>query len=271
MHRQPARRRRLRLGAALDAPDLRQRRHGPRHPGLRRPARPSATCSRGRRGRSRSWSRPTPPRRAARTGRRAAGPDRRADGRRRARRGGPAPWRDASGRVTTMEAARLAPVLEEIAAALGLAVERRVPSRPRRGAGRQRRPADEPRRTRSLVFEKSARQAGVAGPRRRCGDRAACGRRSAGGDRRAARRFGIPAIGPTVELYRPPPPGGAAVRDHRPGLARRVRRAQAPDHRCRAAAAGAALPDPRGHRHLRVPPPSTAADRARPARDPGDR
>lgn len=38
-----------------------------------------------------------------------------------------APWRDPSGRVTTIEATRMAPIIEEIASGLDFSVERRVP------------------------------------------------------------------------------------------------------------------------------------------------
>ena len=121
-----------------------------------------------------------------------------------------APWRDAAGRVTTVETRRLAPVIAEIAATLGLTVERRVPL-----AGS---PGDPPasadlrisrgeeellvfERTASLPLESALSRSGAAIVLETLEELpAAIGT--------LLKRFDIPAIGPVVELYRQPQPGG---------------------------------------------------------------
>ena len=117
-----------------------------------------------------------------------------------------APWRDPAGRVTTMEAARLAPIIEEIAARSRLfgRAPRAAPGR-RRGAGvsadlRISRDGDA-----ALVFEKPTRDFRETPVGR--GETAITLNSAADLPEAIGallRRFGIPAIGPTVEFYRAP-------------------------------------------------------------------
>jgi hypothetical protein len=122
-----------------------------------------------------------------------------------------APWRDASGHVTTVETPRLAPIIEEIAAAFGLNIERRVPLPA--GPDESSLSADlrlSRGEEQALVFETPARL-----PRADAlPGAAALIAVSSGADLPGAigvllKRFGIPAIGPTVEFYRRPLPGSA--------------------------------------------------------------
>ncbi len=120
-----------------------------------------------------------------------------------------APWRDSAGRVTTVEATRAAPVIEEIALALGCTVERRVPFPAT---------AEAPARTADLGIGRDAKTHYVFA-------RADPGNRESAGDSREAaitvksaaalpeaigtliERLGLTAIGPAVEFYRAAKPG----------------------------------------------------------------
>jgi hypothetical protein len=122
-----------------------------------------------------------------------------------------APWRDAAGRVTTVETPGVAAIIEEIALSLGCSVERRVPLPA--AAGEPSASADL-RVTRDgrtvLVFGKSSPPSEVPGVGQ---GEAAIQVRSAA-DLPAAigallRLLELPAIGPTVELFRVAPPGAA--------------------------------------------------------------
>ena len=120
-----------------------------------------------------------------------------------------APWRDPAGLVTTMETARLAPIIGEIAGVLGLSVERRVPLQVTAGqpvasanlrVGRDGKAA--------YVFEQPDQTSQEHLVDR--GD-AAIVLHSAADLPQAIgamlRHFGISAIGPSVEFYRAPAPG----------------------------------------------------------------
>ena len=116
-----------------------------------------------------------------------------------------APWRDPAGHVTTMETARLAPILAEVAEALGLSVERRVPLPAAAGEPgvsadlRISRNGDATR-----VFENSGqnfREQLVNQGETAIMLHSAAGLPEAIG--LLLSRFGIPAIGPSVEFYRP--------------------------------------------------------------------
>ena len=119
-----------------------------------------------------------------------------------------APWRDAAGRVTTMESARLTSIIEELAVALGLSVERHaaLPAM----AGQPSASADlriSRDEIAAYVFEKPDQPA--PGYLDDTGDaklvlRSAADLLPAIGALLA--RFDIPAIGPVVEFYRAPPP-----------------------------------------------------------------
>lgn len=116
-----------------------------------------------------------------------------------------APWSDPYGRVTTAGGDRLAPLLGEIAAELGLASESPGGIFSRPGA----RPARSGRvisrgETEVLLLDDSAQGSGGGSQvvlTGRADLNAAIGALLA--------HFGVPAIGPSVELYRPPSRGGA--------------------------------------------------------------
>ena len=120
-----------------------------------------------------------------------------------------ATWRDPAGRVTTMETARLTPIIGEIAGALGLAVGRHatLPAT----VGQPTASADL-RISRdgnaAYVFEKPDQRSQEylvnRGETAIVLNSAADLPQAIGG---LLRHFGIPAIGPTVEFYRAPTPG----------------------------------------------------------------
>jgi len=119
------------------------------------------------------------------------------------------PWRDPAGRVTTMEATRLAPIIEEIAATFGFSVERRVllPA----AAGEPGSSADlriSRDEDAALIFEKTAPRSQEHLVNR---TDAVIMLNSAAELPEAIgallRRFKIPAIGPAVEFYRAPTAG----------------------------------------------------------------
>jgi hypothetical protein len=122
-----------------------------------------------------------------------------------------APWRDPTGRVTTVEATRLAPIIEEIAGALGLSIERRVPLPA--GAGGPGISAD----LRISLEERATLVLEQADPRVRenlvSRGHAAIMLNSAVDLSEAIGGlfgyFGIAAIGPAVEFYRAPTPGSS--------------------------------------------------------------
>lgn len=116
-----------------------------------------------------------------------------------------APWSDPAGRVTTAGGDRLAPLLGEIAAELGLAAEPQggIFSRPGEGPARSARVIGRGQ-TAVLVLDDTAPGAG-GGAQVELNDRA---------DLNAAigallAHFSIPAIGPAVEFHRPASRGGA--------------------------------------------------------------
>lgn len=120
-----------------------------------------------------------------------------------------APWRDSAGRVTTVEAARLAPIVEEIAVALGCAVERRAAAPGTSGA---RAGGAELRISRGgkvvAVFEKPdplVRESAGTGGGETITVASAAALSEAVGTLLA--RLDIPAIGPAVEFYRAAAPG----------------------------------------------------------------
>lgn len=120
-----------------------------------------------------------------------------------------APWRDATGRVTTMAATRSAPIVEEVAVALGLSVQRRaaLPT----AAGESGTSAD-------LMISRDGNAVPVFERTVPRGNTPGVGRHGTAIELDAAAdltpaigellgRFGIPAIGPVVEFHRAPQPG----------------------------------------------------------------
>lgn len=120
-----------------------------------------------------------------------------------------APWRESSGRVTTMESARPAALLAEIAGNLGLVVERRAQLPTAENGARMNADLRISRGGKTaLVFAAPAsRQRHYVAGR----DESAILLESPADLPRAIGdllgRFDLPAIGPTVEFYRPPAPG----------------------------------------------------------------
>ena len=121
-----------------------------------------------------------------------------------------APWRDATGRVTTMESARLAPIVEEIAIALGCSVERRGQF----SAAPDERPAGA-----DLRISRDGKTALVVEnpdphPEERLGRQGEPAIALSAGSLPEAigtllNRLNLPVIGPTVEFYRASAPGSA--------------------------------------------------------------
>lgn len=116
-------------------------------------------------------------------------------------------WRDPSGRVTTVETARLSQIIEEIAVAFGLSTERRVPLPDSVGDQGIRADLSVSRDgVVALVFEKAAPHSREPPP----GDPAIMLNSAddlPAGIGALLRRFNLPAIGPVVEFYRETTPG----------------------------------------------------------------